>query len=152
MCGGGGDKGSIKKGRRTAGLGRGSRGTIQSLTSPRLPLVFLRGEEGNLKMSTSILQASEASPPHLFPICCKKSTTTVPPPPLPPAASLPRGAGLISLSDASVCNSKLTGEKRKETLLCREKPAKHIVQDAFTSCTLRSPHRTQRSEPRATYA
>lgn len=139
---------------------------MQGLTSPRLPFVFtlyrgekkkkqrrVEGESKNVQLHP--LSLRRASLPKQFPIGRKnqeKSTNPSPPHPLSPAASLPKGGGLIPLSDASVCNSKLTTEERKQTSVCKEKPAKHIVHDRFSSCAPRSPQRTRRCEPRATHA
>lgn len=113
----------------------------------------MEGESKNVQLHP--LSLRRASLPKHFSIGCKnqeKSTTPSPRHPLPPAVSLPRRGGLIPLSDASVCNSKLTREERKQTSPCRGKPAKHIVHDRFSSCALQSPQRTRRCEPRATHA
>lgn len=142
---------------------------MQGLTSPRLPFVFTlyrvkkkrsRGEwRENLKTFSSIPWASEELLCPNTSLSVVKTKKNLPPhhpaipfPLLRLFPLLPRGGGLIPLSDASVCNSKLTREERKQTSSCREKPAKHIVHDRFSSCVLRSPQRTRRCEPRATHA
>lgn len=100
---------------------------------------LLKGVVWNLKRSASILQALR-SPPHPHPsynpsIYLLSGSPTAVPPPLPPAACLPRGAGLISLSDGWESSLELETDQeggfraRRRAISCR--PAEHTLQDTL---------------------
>lgn len=81
------------------GVGGRSRGPYRVPKTPSSLFFFFCGENEMLQGLEGESKNVHLHPPGLRSLCpCKKSTLLCPPP-LPPTASLPRGGGLISLSD-----------------------------------------------------